>query len=100
MRVFTMNAVTVGFMVGMAVQMVVSLLFDRATYRPGNLRKSWRRFRRSPIMQRQLWEQLRDYNRTGFHPDDRDTSELVSRWRTELFGDAGTLNDKLTGAAA
>jgi uncharacterized protein len=100
MRVFTMNAVTVGFMVGMAVQIVVSLLFDRATYRPGNLRKSWRRFRRSPIMQRQLWEQLRDYNRTGFHPDDRDTSELVIRWRTELFGDAGTLNDKLTGAAA
>ena len=99
-RVFTMNGVTVGFLVGMTVQVAVSLLLDRATYRRGNLRRSWRRFRRSPIMQRELWEQLRDYNRTDFHPDDRDTSELVTRWRTELFGDAGTLNDKLTSAAA
>ncbi|MDQ6696889.1 MAG: metal-dependent hydrolase, partial [Actinomycetota bacterium] len=99
-RVFTMNAVTVGFVVGMTAQVVISLLLDRQTYRRGNLRRSWRRFRRSPIMQRTLWEQLRDYNRPGFHPDDRDTNELVARWRTELFGDAGTLNDKLTGAAA
>jgi len=99
-RVFTMNAVTVGFVAGMTVQVVISLLLDRETYRPGRLRRSWRRFRRSPIMQRELWEQLRDYNRTDFHPDDRDTTALVSQWRTELFGDAGTLNDKLTGAAA
>ena len=83
----------------MTVQVVVSLLFDRATYKRGNLRKSWRRFRRSPIMQRELWEQLRDYNRPDFHPDDRDTTELVEQWRTELFGDAGTLNDKLATSA-
>ena len=40
-----------------------------------------------------------DYNRPDFHPDDRDTTELVERWRAELFGDAGTLNDKLITAA-
>jgi len=51
-------------------------------------------------MQRQVWEQLRDYNRIDFHPDDRDTTELVVRWRRELFGDDGVLNDKLTAAAA
>ncbi len=99
-RVFTMNAVTVGFVVGMTAQVIVSLLLDPKTYRPGNLRPSWRRFRRSPIMQRELWTQLRDYNRTDFHPDDRDTNGLVAQWRAELFGDAGTLKDKLTGAAA
>jgi uncharacterized protein len=99
MRVWTMNAICVGFVVGMTVQVLVSLALDRATYRPGTLRRSWRRFRRSLVMRREVWDQLRDYNRPDFHPDDRDTGHLVERWRTELFGDGGTLNDKLTGAA-
>ena len=50
MRVWTMNFLRFGFVVGMAVQVIVSLLGDRATYRRGNLRRSWRRFRRSPIV--------------------------------------------------
>jgi predicted metal-dependent hydrolase len=99
-RVVTMNLVTFGFFVGMTLQVLVSLFGDPATYQRGNLRRSWRRFRRSPLMRRELWRQLREYNRPGFHPDDRDTSELVARWRAELFGDSGTLNDKLAGAAA
>jgi predicted metal-dependent hydrolase len=98
MRVWTMNFLRYGFVIGMAVQVTVALLFDRETYRRGKLRKSWRSFKRSPIVRRELWDQLRDYNRSDFHPDDRDTTELVEQWRTELFGDAGTLNDKLSGA--
>jgi predicted metal-dependent hydrolase len=100
LRVFTMNLLTFGFVAGMTVQVVVSLLFDRATYRRGNLRRSWRNFRRSPIMRRALWNQLRDYNRPDFHPDDRDTTDLVGHWRNELFGENGTLNDKLATSAA
>ena len=99
-RVFTMNLLTFGFVTGMAVQVTVSLLLDRATYRPGRLRESWRRFRQSPIMRRELWNQLRDYNRADFHPDDRDTRELVVAWRAELFGKDGSLNDKLATSAA
>ena len=99
LRTFTMNLLTVGFIGGMVVQIIVSLLRDRATYNPIRLFRSLRRVRRSPIMRRELWDQLRDYNRPDFHPDDRDTTELVEHWRTELFGDAGTLNDKLAGAA-
>jgi predicted metal-dependent hydrolase len=99
-RVFTMNLLTFGFVTGMAVQVTVSLLLDRATYRPGRLRQSWRRFRESPIMRRELWNQLRDYNRADFHPDDRDTSDLVVAWRAELFGKDGSLNDKLATSAA
>ena len=100
MRRVTMNVITFGFLAGMVVQVGVSLLFDKATYKPGSLRKSWKRFRRSPIMRRELWQQLRDYNRPDFHPDDRNTTALVEQWRTELFGATGTLNDKLTTTAA
>jgi predicted metal-dependent hydrolase len=100
MRVWTMNFLRFGFVAGMAVQVIVSLLFDKATYKRGNLRRSWRNFRRSPIVSRELWDQLRDYNRPDFHPDDRDTTELVAKWRNELFGAQGTLNDKLATSAA
>ena len=98
-RVWTMNFITFGFIVGMTLQIVVSLLGDRDTYRLGKLRRSWRRVRRSPIMRREMWRQLRDYNRPDFHPDDRDTTELVVKWREELFGTQGTLNDKLVRSA-
>jgi predicted metal-dependent hydrolase len=100
MRVWTMNFLRFGFVAGMALQVVISLLGDRATYRRGNLRRSWKSFRRSPIVSRELWQQLKDYNRPDFHPDDSNTDELVERWRTELFGQAGTLNDKLASASA
>jgi hypothetical protein len=100
MRVWTMNGLRYGFVAFMALQIVVSLLRDPATYRRGNLRRSWRRFRQSPLMSRQLWDELRDYNRPDFHPDDRDTTALVERWRAELFGQQGTLNDKLATSAA
>ncbi len=100
MRVWTMNVLRFGFVGVMVIQVTAALLFDRETYRRGKLRRSWRGFRRSPIAQRAVWDQLRDYNRPDFHPDDRDTTELVERWRAELFGDTGTLNDKLANAAA
>jgi predicted metal-dependent hydrolase len=100
MRVWTMKALRTGFVLGMTVQVVASLLGDRETYRRGKLRASWRRFRRSPIMRRELWDQLCEYDRAGFHPDDRDTTALVELWRERLFGADGSLNDKLVTAAA
>jgi predicted metal-dependent hydrolase len=98
-RVLTMKLLRFGFVVGMTVQIIASLLGDRITYRRGKLRSSWRRLRASPLLSRQLWEQLREYDRPDFHPDDRDTTELVERWRTELFGTDGSLNDRLLGEA-
>jgi predicted metal-dependent hydrolase len=100
MRVVTMNILRYGFIIGMAAQMAGSLLTDRATYEKGRLVRSWRRFRRSPLLTREVWLQLKDYNRPGFHPDDRDTSELIEHWRQVLFGEHGRLNDKLAGTAA
>jgi predicted metal-dependent hydrolase len=100
LRVWTMNFLRYGFVVAMAGSVAISMLGDRGTYKRGALRRSWRKFKASPIVDRRLWEQLKDYNRPDFHPDDSDTNELVERWRTELFGEQGTLNDKLVGAAA
>lgn len=100
MRVLTMKVIRTGFVIGMTVQIAVSLLLDRATYRRGVLRRSLRNFRRSPLIRRELWDQLREYDRRGFHPDDRDTDALVAEWRDRLFGEQGTLNDKLVTSAA
>src|SRR4051794_4819589 len=58
MRVWTMNFITFGFLFGMTLQIIVSLLGDRSTYRPGNLRRSWRTVWRSPIMRREVWQHL------------------------------------------
>jgi uncharacterized protein len=100
LRVFTMKALTIGFLGGMTVQVVVSLLGDRATYRRGALRASWRQFKASPFMDVAVWHRLRDYNRPDFHPDDHDTTELVARYRDELFGAEGRLTPLLAGATA
>ena len=100
MRVNTMTVLRYGFIIGMALQMVASLLADRETYRRGKLRKSWKRFKQSPIMSRDLWTQLKDYNRPDFHPDDSDTTELVATWRETLFGSNGSLLGKLVSPVA
>lgn len=98
-RVWTMRFIRVSFVIGTTLQVLASLMGDSATFQRGRLRSSWRRFRRSPLMQRELWERLRDYDRPDFHPDDRDTTELVRRWRSELFGESGRLNDRLVRPA-
>ena len=38
---------------------------------------------------------LNTYNRKGFHPDDWDATELIERWKAELFGTEGALVDHL-----
>ena len=100
LRTFTMNILTFGFLVGMAIQVFVSLLGDRETYRRGVLRRSLARASRSPFFTKELWVRLRDYNRADFHPDDLDTTELVATWRAQLIGPDGSLTDKLASTAA
>jgi len=99
LRTLTMNLLTVGFIGGMALSVVLSMLFDRSTYNPRKLKASAKRFRRSPILSKALWRKLRDFNRRDFHPDDYDTTELVEQWRSELFGASGTMNDRLTSTS-
>src|SRR5712692_6086961 len=60
-RVLTMKLLRYGFVLGMTISVIAGLLLDRDTYRPGKLRKSWRTVRRSPILRREIWDQLKDY---------------------------------------
>jgi predicted metal-dependent hydrolase len=96
LRVVTMNLITIGFIGGMTLQAIISLLGDRDTFRGTNLLRSVRRLRTSPFLTREVWHTLRDYNRPDFHPDDFDAAELIAQWRETLFGEHGTLNDLLT----
>jgi predicted metal-dependent hydrolase len=98
-RVLTMNLITIGFIGGMTLQSIISLLADRDTYRGSKLKDSLRRLRTSPFLTKEVWRTLRDYNRPDFHPDDFDNTELTELWRQELFGDEGTLNSLLTKPA-
>lgn len=100
LRVRVMRFIRWGFAVGLALEIVISLLTDRDTYRRGSLRRIRRTLRTAPYLRRELWQQLRDYDRPDFHPNDSDTTALVERWRGELFGQQGVMNDKLASSAA
>ena len=99
MRRAVMDGITVGFIGGVALIVGLSLLNDRAAYNPVRLAGSLRRLAGSPILSKELWRELRSYNEVGFHPSDRDATELLEHWREELFGADGSLNDRLAGVA-
>jgi predicted metal-dependent hydrolase len=86
-RTWTMNILRFSFLIVMTAAIVLSVLRDRTAYQPRILSQSWRRFRESPLVDKRLWAQLRDFNRPDFHPDNRDTGPLVKYWRGTLFGE-------------
>jgi predicted metal-dependent hydrolase len=94
-RVRVMNVVTVAFIAAVIFETFLSLLCDPATRDLKRLRRSLGALRSSPFLHAGVWRHLRDYNRPDFHPDDRDTTELVEQWRTTLFGEEGSLADRL-----
>jgi hypothetical protein len=79
---------------------VISLLMDRASYRPGAVRNSWRYVKTQPFLSGELWSQLKEYERKGFHPSDRPTGDLIELWRAKLFGDDGLMTDTLPSRSA
>ena len=52
------------------------------------------------LMRKEMWEAIKDFEREDFHPEQRDTTALLDEWRERLFGDEGTLNDRLVGSTA
>lgn len=95
LRITVMRTTTAIFLLEVIGHTVLSMLHDPATYRPRVLLASLRTLRRSPFVQPAVWRRLRSYNRRGFHPHDWDATELTTHWRTELFGEHGSLVDHL-----
>jgi predicted metal-dependent hydrolase len=83
-RVATMWGIHVGFLVGMAAAVVVSVAFDPVARRPREVWRGLRGLRTHPFFSRDVLHRLRDYDRRDFHPDDHDTTDLLERWRAEL----------------
>ncbi|CAN5574813.1 metal-dependent hydrolase [soil metagenome] len=94
-RANVMRVVTVLFLGSVVLGTTASMLVDPATRDLRRLRRSVAALRRSPWLTRSVRQHIGDYNRRGFHPDDHDTSEVVARWRAELFGTDGTLAAKM-----
>jgi uncharacterized protein len=71
----------------LAVSMVVSLAADPAAWNPRNLWRSlqWTRANHT-IGQQGFMDAIREWDREGFHPDQRDHEALVAYWQAEAFG--------------
>ena len=99
-RLATMHALTALLATVAVGSLVGSVVTDRAARNPRRFIGSLLNLRRSPFARRKIAVRLLEYHRPRFHPDDRDTEELVARWREVLFGDDGELNALLVGARA
>ena len=85
----------------MAVQLLVQVwMSDKAARKPGAMRASLKRFLKNPLFSKDMWEAIKDFERPGFHPDQRNTDAMLAEWSERLFGSEGELNDKLLASAA
>ena len=99
-RVNVMRFATFGFLMSITIGLLISLATDRSAWNPVRLGRSIRRFRNNPMVSSRTWKQIFDYHRRGFHPEDSDTTELLERWRDELFSEDGRMADKLRAGQA
>ena len=96
MRMATMWLTHLTFVLETSIWTMISLAQDPAARRhPGRVLRSAWELRRSPFTRPRAVRQLLQYTTRGFHPNDRDTTELIARWRTDLFGTEGALNELL-----
>ncbi|MEO6792264.1 MAG: metal-dependent hydrolase [Mycobacterium sp.] len=94
-RIRAMRVIRFSFPGAVALNSIVSLLGDRAAYRPVRLVRSLAALRHSPFLTRAVFRRLGAYNRPGFHPDDHDNTALLGQWTAALFGEQGSLTDHL-----
>jgi hypothetical protein len=94
-RILAMQVAT-GLILGLVPPMLlVSLVTDRDGRNPLRLARSIVKIRRSPFARKRIGLNLLQYSRVGFHPDQRNITALLTRWRKDLFGENGTLMDYL-----
>jgi len=74
----------------------ISLAKDRYARRhPLELARSLARLPRQPFLSMRAARMLAQYHQRGFHPNDRDTTQLIAEWRQTLFGENGELTEVL-----
>ena len=97
-RIFVMFLTDLLFIFETGVMLVISLLKDPTTWRhPLKVLRSLLRLPSQPFMSMRALKILSEYHKPGFHPNDRDTTQLIAEWRQALFGRDGELNDVLAG---
>ena len=96
MRMLTMWITHLTFVLETSIWTAISLSKDpEARRHPMRVLKSAWRLRRSPFTKPKAVRQLLQYTQRGFHPNDRDTTELIATWRAKLFGTDGELVELL-----
>lgn len=99
MRQVTMWLTHLTFVLETGTWAAISLARDPYARRhPLDVAKSLWRLRKSPFTTKEANRHLFQYHRIGFHPNDRDTTELVATWREKLFGSDGELIEVLSRA--
>ncbi len=72
---------------GLALGLPISLAKDPAVWNPANVVRSLRWVQANSAMaETSFRSDIGAWNRRGFHPDERDHSELLARRRAEAFG--------------
>jgi predicted metal-dependent hydrolase len=92
MRVAVMWLTHVLFVLETSMWTAISLVMDGEAWRhPVAVVRSISHLRDSPFTQPRAVRQLFQYHQRGFHPHDRDTSDLIADWRKRFFGPEGQL---------
>jgi uncharacterized protein len=98
MRIVVMYLTDLLFLLETGIMGVISIAMDRDARRhPIKLLRSLARLPKSPFVSWRAVSILAEYHRRGFHPNDRDTTQLIAKWREELFGNDGELRHLLAG---
>jgi hypothetical protein len=84
------------FVLETGIWAAISMAMDPGARRhPLKVAKGLWRLRKSPFTTPEAVRQLFEYHRRGFHPNDRDTKEMIATWRENFFGSDGELADVL-----
>src|SRR4051794_31586001 len=96
MRIAIMFLTDLLFIFETGVMGVISVVMDRDVRRhPVTFARSLARLPQSAFMSMRALRILAQYHRPGFHPNDRDTKQLIADWRQPLFGRDGQLTEVL-----
>jgi uncharacterized protein len=96
MRIVVMVLTDLLFIVETGIMGVTSVMRDRDARRhPIKVARSLARLPHSAFMSMRAVRILAQYHRPGFHPNDRDTEQLIADWRQALFGQDGQLTEVL-----